>query len=387
MDVGDPSSVLRIPAWWPALLKQSFGMDTGDSALLKRAADAVQRLSAHLNDVQTRRNQRTLPYLSDPQLRAAYTLYYMTANMLKLHAPLREIALAGVFRNRSDLSVIDLGCGPGTGLAGLASWLPPECNLSYTGLDVLPQALDYTATLGVALKNVLPGLRVATMRADISRLRSHHASYDLVLMMNALNEIPGNARSVNAVLQQVTDANGWVILIEPALRSTSRTLLELRDTLVHEGWTVYAPCLRQRHCPALEAPQDWCHHDAAWERPEYIRTIDHVLGMVKLSLKFSYLVLNRHGATLAGQLDTENPCRIVSELAKEKGRSWCFVCGEQGRVRLRRNTRDASASNIAMDTLSRYDIISMVNSEARGDGQQVLPETVITKVRRASTEG
>lgn len=369
------------------VLKHYFGLDTGDSALLRRTADAVQRLSAHLNDVQTRRNQRTLPYLSDPALRAAYTLYYMTANMLKLHVPLGEIALAGVFRERSDLSVIDLGCGPGTGLAGLVSWLPPDCDLSYTGLDVLPQALDFTATLGVALKSVLPGLHLSTMRADISRVRSHSASYDVVLMMNALNEIPDNARSVNALLRQMTKVNGWVVLIEPALRSTSRRLLELRDTLVHEGWTVYSPCFRQQHCPALEAPQDWCHHEAAWERPEYIRTIDHMLGMVKLSLKFSYLVLNRHGATLAGQLDTANPCRVVSELAKEKGRSWCFACGEQGRVRLRRNTRDASASNAAMDTLNRYDIISVNNAEARGDGQQVLPETVVTRLRPASPDG
>jgi ribosomal protein RSM22 (predicted rRNA methylase) len=348
--------------------------------MLKRTADAVRKLSAHLNDVQTRQDQRTVAYLADPALRTAYTLYYMTANMLKLHIPLREMLLSEAFRERRELSVIDLGCGPGTGLAGLASWLPSGVSLSYTGVDSVPQALQQVSTLGAALAEMLPGMFVSTLRSDLTRLREPVGMYDLVLMMNALNEVQGNTLHILRSIGQLTDDHGWLVIIEPALRSTSRKLLEFRDAAVGEGWTVYSPCFRQGTCPALDGHNDWCHHDAAWERPEYMRLMDHFLGMVKLSLKFSYVVLNRSGTTLADQLHSAQPCRVVSELAIEKGRNWCFVCGEQGRTRLRRNVRDRTEHNAAMDELRRYDIVTIDATEARGDGHQVVPETRITRL-------
>jgi len=279
--------------------------------------------------------------------------------------------------------ITDLGCGPGTGLLGCASWFDqrfPQTEIKYLGVDTVAPALQMLSGIGSALSGSRPGLQVTTMRADLSRDRENIVASDVVLMMNALNELPqGSVKLLNRLQRMLTD-DGWLVIIEPALRATSRQLLELRDIAAVEGWTVYAPCMRQHDCPALLSEHDWCHHDAAWERPPFIAELDRLLGLVKLSLKFSYIVLNRRGLTLGQTLDEAKPLRVVSELALEKGRSWCFVCGEEGRFRCRRNTRDRSAENAAMDELARYDIVSIEGEERRGSEAQVTKQTRVVRL-------
>ena len=56
---------------------------------------------------------------------------------------------------------------------------------------------------------------------------------------------------------------GRVILVEPALRETSRELLAVRDQLLAlSELRVVAPCFWTGACPALARERDWCH-DAA----------------------------------------------------------------------------------------------------------------------------
>lgn len=373
---------LSIPRWWTDVLNWQFGIDVDDVRTLRRIASSVEVLSTHLNDVRGRQEKKwTQRYLADAHLSEAYLVYYATANMLKIHHPLREIALSGAFAEAQTLRIADLGCGPGTGLLGSVAWAAhsaPAIRWKYLGIDAAASALSTVSSMGTALLTVSPGLEVQTMRADVSRLRELPEKTNILVMMNALNELPGRPEVLLRRMEGMLTEDGWLILIEPALRSTSRVLLELRDHAVRDGWTVYAPCLRQEACPALIREHDWCHHDMPWDRPPFIAHIDDLLGLVKRSLKFSYVVLNRHGRTLGQLLGEDNPLRVVSELALEKGRSWCFLCGQQGRFRCRRNARDLSPENAAMNDIARYDVVSLEGEERKGE------EAIITKQTRLS---
>jgi SAM-dependent methyltransferase len=375
---------MHIPAWWPDVLRDCFDLDTRDTRTLQRNADALLRLSDHLNDVEGRRSRHTRSYLSEKDMLRAYLLYYTTANMLKPHVPFGEIAFPGFFRHRSSLRVLDLGCGPGAGLLGCHDFFEkryPHIYIEYHGVDASQPALSVLSRIGESLRSRGARLEVRSHRADIAGFSSLSGGADVILMMNALNEISCRTSLLLQRLTALLGDGGRVVIVEPALRVTSRALLEFRDQAVREGWTVFSPCFRQAECPALNHAQDWCHTDVPWERPDFMATLDRLLGHVKLSLKFSYLVLSRDGCRLQDALDLPGPLRVVSEYVEEKGRSWCYMCGAEGRFRCRRNTRDASATNAAFDGLYRYAVAGMQDGEWRGAELLVGRQTVIHHVK------
>src|SRR5476649_2115208 len=55
--------------------------------------------------------------------------------------------------------------------------------------------------------------------------------------------------------------------------------------------------------------------------------INRRLGLNKESLKYSYVVLTKTGRGLS---DLQADVRVVSNLHKEKGKAWAWVCGRQG---------------------------------------------------------
>ena len=90
--------------------------------------------------------------------------------------------------------------------------------------------------------------------------------------------------------------HGSLIIMEPALRETSRNLLRVRDALVaKQACTVYSPCLHEKPCPALVKDDDWCHEERPWTPPVIVAAIDREVGLIKDALKFSYVILRKIG--------------------------------------------------------------------------------------------
>src|SRR5581483_5101590 len=119
-----------------------------------------------------------------------------------------------------------------------------------------------------------------------------------------------------AVAQKMLRPDGAMILIEPASRYGSRTLLQCRDELVTSGITIFAPCVRQSTCPALVKESDWCHAAPRWERPRFIRILDEQIGNLRLSLKYSYMIVMKRALNIAStfpDVDANGLFRIVSD--------------------------------------------------------------------------
>ena len=206
--------------------------------------------------------------------------------------------------------------------------------------------------------------------------RDHAAQrgpYDLIIVANCLNELFGRARhslkeksGLTGELLGLLAPHGTLMLLEPALRETSRALHQVRDLLLAEKrCTVYSPCLHDGNCPALANPKDWCHEERAWETPASIQQIDHQMGFIKDALKFSYLLLRTDGRTIAER--SPHTFRMVSELRKLKGDTRAWLCNELGRSEVGRLDRALSDSNSAWDECQRGTIVR-IEGVTRKDG-------------------
>jgi ribosomal protein RSM22 (predicted rRNA methylase) len=209
------------------------------------------------------------------------------------------------------------------------------------------------------------------------RLQEGH-SFDFIVLGNVLNELfpdaPRRIAKRGQLLTRVIESwlapKGFVILLEPALKKTSRDLLLLRDRLIDGlGLNVYSPCVHSCHCPAVAPgqPSDWCHESLNWQAPWLIREIDRRIGNRKTALKYSYVVLSRtkHSVRDAAQLclptslkpDGQQTWRVVSEVMEERGKASVFLCGPRGRVKVAHLQKHVSETNEEFLYLNRGQVV------------------------------
>lgn len=288
-------------------------------------------------------------YLEDPALRAEYA---------RDIAPRTEVALARVLAEVYDRGagvlpparVIDLGAG--TGAAGRA--LRAKFG---AGLEI------------VAVDNVAgPGI----VRADLARaLPPVEGRFDLVVAAHLLNELhvgrPAGARAALRAARVAAWAGGLlapggvIVVVEPALRETSRELLAVRDLVLAGGLEVVAPCIWTGPCPALARERDWCH--------------DAATGPGGVRVDFSYLVVRAP----APRIDpAPGSLRVVSDLLRDKGRLRFYGCGGNGRHAYIRLDRHAGDGNAALGDARRGDVLVVDGAEPAGDGLRITAASAVT---------
>ena len=212
-----------------------------------------------------------------------------------------------------------------------------------------------------------PGVVRANLAVELPAVAG---SFDLVVAAHLLNElyvdrapadrVPLRAARVLAWTRALLAPRGRLILIEPALRETSRQLLAVRDRVLADGLHVVAPCFWTGPCPALARERDWCHDAAAvTSRPR---------------VDFSYLVLSAEPVPPAPLY------RVVSDPLPEKGRLRLFVCGPTGRHPLVRLHRHRAGPNAALDRIVRGDVVALDSGERAEDTLRVTADTIVTPV-------
>jgi ribosomal protein RSM22 (predicted rRNA methylase) len=322
------------------------------------------------------RNALRSDYLKDPVLAAAYVGYFLPVNLSKIQVLLHELPEEW-HKTPHDrrLRVLDVGCGPGTGSLAVLDWLndfAPDSlkRLTVVAVDESSDALSQARRLWTACEHqiYIGEASLNLHEADIAcngwrNDVAQQGPYDLIILANCLNEVfgrmPQSTKDRSALLSGLLTLlapHGTLMIVEPALRETSRALHQVRDQLLEEKrCTVYSPCLHERQCPALINPDDWCHEERAWEPPALIREIDRDVGFIKDALKFSYLLLRTDGRTIAER--GLNTYRMVSELRKLKGDTRAWLCNELGRCEVGRLDRACSAANAAWDQCQRGTIV------------------------------
>jgi hypothetical protein len=287
-------------------------------------------------------------YLADPGLRREYEAEI---------APRTGAALAKILAElfppdeAPPARALDLGAGTGVVGATLRRHFGD-------GIDVL--SVD---------REPGPGILIADLGRELPAVEGR---FDLIVAAHLLNElfvdrpfdvrVEARGRRVLAWCRAFLADGGTAILIEPALRETSRALLAVRDRLIASGLHVVAPCFWAGPCPALGRERDWCHDTAK------------VPGAPQVD--FSYLALRVTPAPAYPRAFF----RVVSDALAEKGRLKIYGCGPAGRHALVRLDRETSPSNVAFGELERGDVATIAGTRFASDGLRLTPETLVERL-------
>jgi len=286
------------------------------------------------------------PYLNDPSLRREYDSEIAPRTEVQL-----ERVLAALPADFSPRRALDLGAG--TGAVGRV------LKRRY-GKTLEQVAIDRVAGPGVIVADVTRAVPPAGVTGQFELIVAAHLLCELKTL-----DVLARARLVLAWCGTMLSPGGRVVILEPALKETSRDLLMIRDRLVAEGWFVEAPCFFQGPCPALQRERDWCHDSAPWPGGRAPRA------------DYSYLVLRHPEAAPSAS----TALRVVSDLRKEKGRMRLFACGAEGRDAFVLQKRDRTDANAAFEDLARGDVIASLATSESGDGRRLGPESVVKKLR------
>jgi len=328
---------------------------------------------------------------------AAYIAYFLPGNLLKIGAILLELkrTCPGRFfpepEDSKTIKVLDLGAGPGTLGIGLLDFFarnpeaPRDRIVDYLAVDrergplrSFEKLFDrYQAVVTPSLKNRKIEFRARTELRPIDPKRSlPESSYDLIMVGNLINELIGQGFTTIELSNWIElligklSPSGFLTVIEPALRLTSRNLLKIRDQLAEQRRAlVLAPCLHQHACPILGpagSEKDWCHHDISWKAPDWVQNIDRAIGNRKESLKFSYLVLSKPDQEPV--LDP-NLWRAVSERIETRGKREVFLCNLKGRIRYYLLDKEVSPLNRAFTEIERGDLLLLKEEPGTGDAK------------------
>ncbi|MBI2082402.1 MAG: hypothetical protein HYT76_02425 [Deltaproteobacteria bacterium] len=423
-------SLQKIPLYWEEILKRyvkkTFYADTRKKSFADREgftegdyrffARGVRRLNEFFT---TERGELPRNYFNQKDLRSGYLLYFLPVNALKVAALLKIPPCPPLSKGGGgDLTILDIGSGPGTGMFGVMLWLEnwlknlgayrhTPLQIRWILIDQNREALRDAQNLHEEILNHLKrtGLPIESHLeikvGDITHFSKSLGSVqaDLILSLNALSEIPKPRRLslVENLLGRHLKSEGKLLIMEPALRLTTRDLMELHDEILHrKSGFVYAPCLHQSSCPMLKVnDRDWCHTYIEWERPEWIQRLDHLVGIRKDYLKCSYLLLGKEdtserrihsarasqdggfGGEVREAAPRNNTWRVVSGHLNSNGKSELLLCGPGGLPDLLRTTRldrDRSEANQVFDQTQRGEIIEMDRTTRIGK------ETVIKKI-------
>jgi SAM-dependent methyltransferase len=326
---------------------------------LREVGAAVARLSRGLTRERELAGAR---YLDEEKLLGAYLLFYWPVSYLQARGTLSELP-------HRPRSVLDLGSGPGPMAFAALDAGAAEVVAADRSARALATARALAADAGEPLAtrewNPSRGRPLAELAGD--------RKFDVVTMGHVLNELfvgpDADARRADLLAEAagLLAPGGSLLVVEPALRETSRALLRVRDLLVARGFAVRAPCLFRGACPALLRETDWCHAERVIEPPPLVAQLGKAAGLRKEAVKMSYLVLAPPGETWA-EPPPGRVFRIVSEPLPSKGRLRYMGCGPEGRLGLSLQEKHVAEGNRRFESLLRGDVVEIAGAEPRGDG-------------------
>jgi ribosomal protein RSM22 (predicted rRNA methylase) len=339
--------------------------------------DAVlAKAVARLSDLYTTDRARLSREQADAAHLAAKREYFLASDAPKVALALDECTLRSqAFARLSSLAcvrVADLGAGVGATSVGFLAWLAGAraARGTETQMCVAFHAVELGAPAARVYEDAVRTAAAAigvdvTITIEARDFRSATlGEFDLILCQTALNEFLGEGvtseRHAATTVALVTDwaLRAPLLVIEPALRTTTRALMALRDDVLApremlaaselhppRGFHIVAPCPHQGRCPMLARAGDWCHEARRVDPTPRVAAIDRIVGRRDERALFAFL------ATAPGAAPVKNSApyvRVVTDTLGSRGKTERLVCRSDGELRLMRLLdRETSDSNRA----------------------------------------
>jgi ribosomal protein RSM22 (predicted rRNA methylase) len=269
------------------------------------------------------------------ELALAYIAYYLPLNWLRALSVIAEGQRLGFFEDLER--VIDFGSGPGTfQFAALESHLRFS---AWSFIEHEKAAQDWHKRFLASLADA-PTEKDCEWSRDAIDIDKAQAKQTMGVFSYSLNEmasLPAWAFDLEALC-----------IIEPSTAEAGRRLQELRQKLIDSGFSIWAPCTHQGHCPLLtHSKTDWCHHRIHVELPDQVMELEKNLPIKNTSLTYSYVLARRMAPT-----PTQTPqARVIGDTLYERGKVRQAVCRGPEREFLSWLTRFGEPDPIERGTL------------------------------------
>ncbi len=328
--------------------------------IYRKEIDALRKELVYLSHVFARESQVVKEY-SD-----AYFCYNFPQNFMKSMILTEKLFNLYKMAVSEKIEILDIGCGEGAGMFGILFFLnklKPNYRFQLTGLDISDIFIKRCTSMAEWLKqkNFNIDIKLITEPAQKFIQKKKH-NYDFIILSNSLTEIFKLEKIplsfIKSLFEHLKNI-GVIIIIEPALKTLTRRLMELHDDIiVNNTAEILLPCLHKCRCPGLCKEDEWCHQSIKWEPPEYLKIINQKLFRKIEYLKFSYLIISNHKFNPP----PSNLYPVISRLFIEKGRIRSLICTENGIIELIRVNSEKNRINESFNQVSMGDIIEINNS-------------------------
>ncbi|MEY2715058.1 MAG: hypothetical protein RIT24_1401 [Planctomycetota bacterium] len=319
-------------------------MSSGAATPDRELAKAVERLS----DLYTTGRGALAREQADAAHLQAKREYFLASDAPKVALALDECAARDdAFARIAALEtvrVVDLGAGVGATSVGFLAWLagaraargvtcPVRVELHAIELgEPAARALEANAKAAAAAIGATLALKIEAR--DFRRFTP--PACDIILCQTAINELLVGVDHERETVQMVSSwsRSAPTLVIEPALKLTTRALMSLRDAVLALGGAhVVAPCPHQHACPMRAREADWCHEARRIEPTPRVAAIDRIVGRRDERALFAFL------ATAPGEAPAPPPpgtVRLVTDTLGSRGKTERVVCRSDGELRLMR---------------------------------------------------
>ena len=257
----------------------------------------------HLRYMQQEANQQQR-HISDGLDALAYLGLRAPATYAQIWGALA--AVCEVVPTWQPTSVLDLGCGPGSGLWALLDLLPSLTTA--TGVDQCAHFL----TLGEQILNASQApLAVTWQQADIVQsMQQTTTVYDVVLLANVLNELNQGQRTA-LIEKAFAQCGSLLLIIEPGTPVGSSIVQTAAQQLAPHG-TLLAPYLGNQF-----VQEPWLHFAQRFTRPGFTRRLRQEMRDSDLmasdweEAKYSYVAVGKLAPEIAPWARVIGPVQIA----------------------------------------------------------------------------
>lgn len=268
---------------------KTFNLNLQDS---QKLAECVKKLS----DYFIQQPEGATPW-HESWAQIAYLVYFLPLNNARVQAVVKEARYQNFFKDLDQ--VVDFGSGLGTASLALTD--------DFHKFTMIERAKDICSRFSFLPTNQTTWLDKAPNFDEPAKTLAVF-SYSLT----ELKDLPPWAKKMEALM-----------ILEPSTQQDGRKLLELRQKLIQEGYSMWAPCTHQGPCPLLvNSKTDWCHDRIHFEMPKWFEKLEQHLPMKNRTLTTSYLLAHKTKAPTR----PSNWARTVGDRLEEKGKDRQLVC-------------------------------------------------------------